>query len=62
MPPICATANRSLAADETVSTGVPFTLAPLRGLETIRNFNIDLRGSAQYLERSGGKFFYFVTS
>lgn len=46
---------------QTVSTGVPFTLVPLRGLETIRNLNIDLRGSAQYLERSGGKFFYFVT-
>jgi trans-2,3-dihydro-3-hydroxyanthranilate isomerase len=46
---------------QTVSTGVPFTIVPLRGLETIRNLNIDLRSSAQYLERSAGKFFYFVT-
>lgn len=46
---------------QTVSTGVPFTIVPLRGLETARNLNIDLRSSAQYLERTGGKFFYFVT-
>jgi trans-2,3-dihydro-3-hydroxyanthranilate isomerase len=46
---------------QTVSTGVPFTIVPLRGLETARNLNIDLRSSAQYLDRSGGKFFYFVT-
>ncbi len=46
---------------ETVSTGVPFTVVPLRGLETIRQLQIDQRGSAEYLEQSGGKFFYFVT-
>jgi trans-2,3-dihydro-3-hydroxyanthranilate isomerase len=46
---------------QTVSTGVPFTMVPLRGLENMRTLNVDLRGSAEYLERSGGKFFYFVT-
>lgn len=46
---------------QTVSTGVPFTIVPIRGLEIVRNLNIDLRSSAQYLERSGGKFFYFVS-
>jgi len=46
---------------QTVSTGVPFTVVPLRGLENMRELNVDLRGSAEYLERSGGKFFYFVT-
>ena len=46
---------------QTVSTGVPFTMVPLRGLENMRELNVDLRGSAEYLERSGGKFFYFVT-
>ena len=46
---------------QTVSTGVPFTIVPLRGLEIARNLNIDLRSSAQYLEKSGGKFFYFVS-
>ena len=46
---------------QTVSTGVPFTIVALRGLKNIRTMNVDLRGSAEYLERSGGKFFYFVT-
>jgi trans-2,3-dihydro-3-hydroxyanthranilate isomerase len=46
---------------ETVTTGVPFTIVPLRGLETIRNLTVDLKSSAEYLERSGGKFFYFVS-
>ncbi len=46
---------------ETVSTGVPFTMVPLRGLETMRQLRLDMAGSAEYLEKSGGKFFYFVT-
>jgi trans-2,3-dihydro-3-hydroxyanthranilate isomerase len=46
---------------QTVSTGVPFTIVPLRGLKNIRDMNVDPRGSADYLERFGGKFFYFVT-
>lgn len=46
---------------ETISTGVPFTIVPLRGLETIRNLRVDMKGSEEYLERSGGKFFYFVS-
>ena len=46
---------------QTVSTGVPFTIVPLRGLETMRKLNVDLQGSSEYLERVGGKFFYFVT-
>lgn len=46
---------------QTISTGVPFTVVPLRGLEIMRDLHVDLKGSAEYLERSGGKFFYFVT-
>jgi trans-2,3-dihydro-3-hydroxyanthranilate isomerase len=46
---------------QTVSTGVPFTIVPLRGLKNIRDLRVDLRSSAEYLDRSGGKFFYFVT-
>jgi trans-2,3-dihydro-3-hydroxyanthranilate isomerase len=46
---------------QTVSTGLPFTIVPLRGLEIARNLNIDIRSSAQYLERAGGSFFYFVS-
>jgi trans-2,3-dihydro-3-hydroxyanthranilate isomerase len=46
---------------QTVSTGVPFTIVPLRGLETMRNLAVDLKGSSEYLAKTGGKFFYFVT-
>jgi trans-2,3-dihydro-3-hydroxyanthranilate isomerase len=46
---------------QTISTGVPFTIVPLRGLETMRTMNVDLKGSSEYLANSGGKFFYFVT-
>jgi trans-2,3-dihydro-3-hydroxyanthranilate isomerase len=46
---------------QTISTGIPFTIVPLRGLEVMRRLNVDVAGSAQYLEQSGGKFFYFVT-
>jgi trans-2,3-dihydro-3-hydroxyanthranilate isomerase len=45
---------------QTISTGVPFTIVPLRGLEIIRSLRIDKRGSEEYLQNSGGKFFYFV--
>src|ERR1700676_3778223 len=46
---------------QTVSTGVPFTIVPLRGLDVMRDLQVDFRGSGEYLEISGGKFFYFVT-
>ena len=46
---------------QTVSTGLPFTVVPLRGLEIIARLSIDVASSAEYLEQSGGKFFYFVS-
>jgi trans-2,3-dihydro-3-hydroxyanthranilate isomerase len=46
---------------QTVSTGVPFTIVPLRGLGIARQLNIDMKASAEYLARAGGRFFYFVT-
>lgn len=46
---------------QTVSTGVPFTMVPLRGLDIIQRLRVDLAASAAYLEQSGGKFFYFVS-
>lgn len=46
---------------QTISTGLPFTVVPIRGLEIMRGLQVDLRGSCEYLERSGGKFFYFVS-
>src|SRR5713101_1355483 len=45
---------------QTVSTGVPFTVVPLRGLEIVRRLRMDVQGSTEYLEQSGGKFFYLV--
>jgi len=46
---------------QTVSTGVPFTMVPLRGLEIMRRLRVDVSRSTEYLEKSGGKYFYFVT-
>lgn len=46
---------------ETISTGIPFTVVPVRGLEIMRNLHPELRGSAEYLEQTGGKNFYFVS-
>ena len=46
---------------QTVSVGLSFTIVPLRGLEVMRQLQVDLRGSAEYLQQFGGKFFYFVT-
>jgi trans-2,3-dihydro-3-hydroxyanthranilate isomerase len=45
---------------ETVSTGVAFTVVPLRSLKVIQNLRIDLHRAAEYFEKSEGKFFYFV--
>ena len=45
---------------ETVSTGVPFTIVPLKSLRVIQGLRIDLHGGAEYLEKTGGKFLYFV--
>jgi trans-2,3-dihydro-3-hydroxyanthranilate isomerase len=46
---------------ETVSTGVAFTVTPLKSLAVMRKLRVDMQRSAEYLEKSGGKFFYFVT-
>ena len=36
-------------------------MVPLRGLEAIRRLNVDQRAAAEYLSKTDGKFFYFVT-
>jgi trans-2,3-dihydro-3-hydroxyanthranilate isomerase len=46
---------------QTVSTGLLYTIVPLRGLEVARRLQVDMKSSSEYLERSGGKFFYFVS-
>lgn len=45
---------------QTVSTGLPYTIAAVRSLQTVQKLRLDLDGAADYLARSGGKFFYFV--
>ena len=45
---------------QTVSTGMPFTIAPLRSLRTLQGLRVDLPRASEYLSRSGGKFLYFV--
>ena len=46
---------------QTVSTGLSFTIVPLRGLEVLRTLRVDPWGSQQYLKQFDGKFFYFVS-
>ncbi len=46
---------------ETVSTGVPFTVTPLKSLAIMQNLRIDLNRAAEYLAQTAGRFFYFVT-
>ncbi len=46
---------------QTVSTGMPFTVTPVKSLDIIGHLQVDLNRASEYLARSGGKFFYFVT-
>jgi trans-2,3-dihydro-3-hydroxyanthranilate isomerase len=46
---------------ETISTGIAYTLTPLKSLAAMQNLQIDLNRAAEYLSRTAGKFFYFVT-
>ncbi|HYM76866.1 MAG TPA: PhzF family phenazine biosynthesis protein [Candidatus Dormibacteraeota bacterium] len=46
---------------QTVSTGLPYAVTPLKSLATIQNLRIDLYGAGEYLEKTGSKFVYFVT-
>ena len=50
----------SSAPIQTVSTGLPFTIAALRSLKTVQKLRLDVNRAGEYLSRSGGKFFYFV--
>ena len=44
-----------------VSTGLPYTVTPLKSLATIQNLRVDLAGATEYLRQTNGKFFYFVS-
>jgi trans-2,3-dihydro-3-hydroxyanthranilate isomerase len=45
---------------ETISTGMPFTITPLKSLASIQRLRVDLRGMDDYLQKTDGKFLYFV--
>jgi trans-2,3-dihydro-3-hydroxyanthranilate isomerase len=46
---------------ETVSTGLAYTIVPIKTLAALQNLRIDLRTGTEYLEKTNGKFFYFVS-
>jgi trans-2,3-dihydro-3-hydroxyanthranilate isomerase len=46
---------------ETVSTGLAYTVTPLKSLAVMQNLQIDMNRAAEYLGKTAGKFFYFVT-
>jgi len=46
---------------ETVSTGLAYTVTPLKSLAVIQKLRVDLNRANEYLEKTGGKFLYFVT-
>jgi trans-2,3-dihydro-3-hydroxyanthranilate isomerase len=45
---------------QTVSTGVAFTIVPLKSLAVIQKLRVDAHRASEYLEKTGGKFMYFV--
>lgn len=45
---------------QTVSTGLPYTIVPVSSLAAIRGVNLNYSQAAEYLGRTGGRFFYFV--
>jgi trans-2,3-dihydro-3-hydroxyanthranilate isomerase len=46
---------------QTVSTGMPFIITPLKSLDAMRKLNFNWMKAAEYLGKSDGKFFYLVT-
>ena len=47
-------------APQTVSTGMPFCIVPLRSMEVSRRLQISQRDAKEYLSRSDAKFFYCI--
>jgi trans-2,3-dihydro-3-hydroxyanthranilate isomerase len=45
---------------QTVSTGLPYLVTPLKSLAVIQKLRVDLSRTEEYLKKTGGKFFYFV--
>ncbi|HEY5163476.1 MAG TPA: PhzF family phenazine biosynthesis protein [Terriglobales bacterium] len=45
---------------QTVSTGLPFTIVPVRSLAALQNLKFEWANAKEYLGKSGGRFFYFI--
>jgi trans-2,3-dihydro-3-hydroxyanthranilate isomerase len=61
--PIAGLSPQDLRTDvpiETVSTGNAFIIVMVRSLETMSRLNFDQRRAQAYLDRSDGKFFYWL--
>ena len=46
---------------QTVSTGLPYAIVPVRTLKALQGLRLDINRAAEYFAQSGGKFFYFVS-
>jgi len=46
---------------QTVSTGLPYAIVPVRTLKALQGLRLDIKRAAEYFAQSGGKFFYFVS-
>src|SRR2546423_1340250 len=46
---------------QTVSTGIPFTITAVRSMEKLRSLELNFSRASEYMAKSGGKFFYFVS-
>jgi trans-2,3-dihydro-3-hydroxyanthranilate isomerase len=46
---------------QTVSTGMAFTIVPLKSLAAMRDLRVDQKSATEFAKARGGKFFYFVS-
>lgn len=46
---------------QTVSTGLPYVIVPLRSLEAMRGLSLDQKRVSEYMKGADGRFFYFVS-
>lgn len=56
-------APENIASDvpiHSVSTGMMFVVVPIARLETMQKLSLDLKRAQEYLDKTDGKFFYFV--
>jgi len=45
---------------QTVSTGIPFTIVPVRSMAALQNMRFEFSRAAEYIEKTQSGFFYFI--